>query len=625
MRSGFKWRGGLERMTTGMWLWSRPFVRRLPEAAGGGEVAVLLMDTQGLFDSETGQMLTTCIFGLSALMSSYLIFNVNRQVQEDHLQHLALFTEYGRRVREQQEASTARAAERRAQGAAGIAARSERRARGGAHASSCTSGGGGSDGEGGDASDQDEDSDDGGISATDAVAALRQLAAGGDAAGLLPLPPSHAAAARTRPAAVGPPFQCLEFLVRDAVLKTPGDAAAVERAMAEHLSGVLGKTHNRDLKSVRDHIRACFEDVSAFALPHPGFAVAENEQYMGTVSEIRPEFTRLIAHYARRVFAVRLHAKMVGGRAVGAAELGRLFKAYTRAFQERSGFPEAKLLLDATAEANNASARDTAARAFDGAMDAFFRGGYASNTALGARHARARTAALRLFDSLANFGADGAIADTRAALEAHMAARRRELLARNAERDPTRVIGPLLLALGVALAAWVAKQLVDLTCAPWLDVCRRGSQMFAFVYSAILIALGALAYYHRKALSVYRGALAPLGDTLTTSLAAALRAALGASLLPSADASAPPPRPPAQGQGQGQAPRQRAPPAPKDDGIDEDGRGAQGGREADGGEVGGAEGDGGRAASEEEARLARPTVEGLAAAAGVRRRRSARA
>lgn len=208
-RSGFKWRGGLERMTTGMWLWSRPFVRRLPEAAGGGEVAVLLMDTQGLFDSETGQMLTTCIFGLSALMSSYLIFNVNRQVQEDHLQHLALFTEYGRRVREQQEASAARAAERRAQGAAGAAAGSERRARGGAHASSCSSGGGGSDGEGGDASDQDEDSDDGGIGATDAVAALRQLAAGGDAAGLLPLPPPHAAAARTRPAAVGPPFQCL--------------------------------------------------------------------------------------------------------------------------------------------------------------------------------------------------------------------------------------------------------------------------------------------------------------------------------------------------------------------------------------------------------------------------------
>ena len=87
-------------MTQGIWLWSRPCVRKI---GSGEQVAVLLMDTQGMFDSETDQMLTTCIFGLSTLISSYQVYNLQSQVQEDNLQHLALFTEYGRRVLEAQQ------------------------------------------------------------------------------------------------------------------------------------------------------------------------------------------------------------------------------------------------------------------------------------------------------------------------------------------------------------------------------------------------------------------------------------------------------------------------------------------------------------------------------------------
>ena len=52
--------------------------------------------TQGMFDSETSQMMTAAIFGLSTLISSYQVYNVKERVQEDDLQHLALFSEYGR-------------------------------------------------------------------------------------------------------------------------------------------------------------------------------------------------------------------------------------------------------------------------------------------------------------------------------------------------------------------------------------------------------------------------------------------------------------------------------------------------------------------------------------------------
>ena len=90
---GFQWRGGEERNTTGIWLWSEPF---MITKSNGEKLAVLLVDTQGMFDHETTMSLTVAIFGLSTLLSSYQIYNVDKRIQEDHLQQLALFSEYGR-------------------------------------------------------------------------------------------------------------------------------------------------------------------------------------------------------------------------------------------------------------------------------------------------------------------------------------------------------------------------------------------------------------------------------------------------------------------------------------------------------------------------------------------------
>jgi len=93
--ASFAWRGGQERQTTGIWMWSEPFIRR-SHAFGDEKFAVLLMDTQGMFDNESTMTLTAQIFGLSTLVSSFQIYNVDKRIQEDNLQHLALFSEYGR-------------------------------------------------------------------------------------------------------------------------------------------------------------------------------------------------------------------------------------------------------------------------------------------------------------------------------------------------------------------------------------------------------------------------------------------------------------------------------------------------------------------------------------------------
>ena len=47
---GFHWRGGAERDTTGIILWSKVFTIKMPN--DGEEVAIILMDTQGTFDNQ---------------------------------------------------------------------------------------------------------------------------------------------------------------------------------------------------------------------------------------------------------------------------------------------------------------------------------------------------------------------------------------------------------------------------------------------------------------------------------------------------------------------------------------------------------------------------------------------
>ncbi|XP_059611226.1 atlastin isoform X2 [Phlebotomus argentipes] len=91
--SGFSWRGGSERDTTGILMWSDIFLHDYPN---GQKVAIILLDTQGAFDSQSTVRDCATVFALSTMVSSVQIFNLSQNIQEDDLQHLQLFTEYGR-------------------------------------------------------------------------------------------------------------------------------------------------------------------------------------------------------------------------------------------------------------------------------------------------------------------------------------------------------------------------------------------------------------------------------------------------------------------------------------------------------------------------------------------------
>lgn len=60
------------------------------------KVCVLLMDTQGAFDSQSTVKDCATVFALSLMISSVHVYNIMQNLQEDDLQHLHLFTEYGK-------------------------------------------------------------------------------------------------------------------------------------------------------------------------------------------------------------------------------------------------------------------------------------------------------------------------------------------------------------------------------------------------------------------------------------------------------------------------------------------------------------------------------------------------
>jgi atlastin len=94
---GFSWKGGSDKVTLGVHMWSDIFTHDYDD---GRKIAIILLDTQGTFDSESTMKDCSTVFALSTLVSSVQIYNLMGNVQEDDLQHLQLFSAYGQIVAE---------------------------------------------------------------------------------------------------------------------------------------------------------------------------------------------------------------------------------------------------------------------------------------------------------------------------------------------------------------------------------------------------------------------------------------------------------------------------------------------------------------------------------------------
>lgn len=231
---GFSWKGGSERHTTGILMYPEPFITT---TAAGEKVAVLLMDTQGTFDSSSTVRDCSIIFALSTLISSVQIYNLKENLQEDDLQYLQLFTEYGKLLKNEDGSKA---------------------------------------------------------------------------------------------------FQMLMFLIRDwpYYYEHAFGAKGGEELLKKRLE--ITDKMPKELCDLREHIRSCFDKVSCFLMPHPGFKVS-NPSYNGNFSELSTEFRNALKELVPSIFAPEnLNIKKINGVKVTCADMYTYFQTYMTAFNSDS-------------------------------------------------------------------------------------------------------------------------------------------------------------------------------------------------------------------------------------------------------------------------------------------------
>ncbi|KAH7693394.1 Protein Y54G2A.2 b, partial [Aphelenchoides avenae] len=87
----FEWKTAVDGVTTGIWICPDVVTLKTPD---GEEVAVLVMDTQGIDDPNADSDESIVVFGLPLLLSS--VYNVKDRISMNELEHAQFYSEYGR-------------------------------------------------------------------------------------------------------------------------------------------------------------------------------------------------------------------------------------------------------------------------------------------------------------------------------------------------------------------------------------------------------------------------------------------------------------------------------------------------------------------------------------------------
>ena len=442
--NGFSWKSGTERNTLGIWFWSIPFIRKLKST--GESVAVLIVDTQGIFDSRLTQMMATSIFGLSTLLSSHQIYNVQNRLQEDHLQHLALFTEYGRATlkiqgindEEEKKNASLDAEIDKSKKEKNVSASPMKR------------------------KEEEEDK--------------KKTTDGDD----------------NKEKNLQAPFQTLQFLIRDFQFETKEQRE--ESGMKKYLDKFLSVEDRQqaDLTEIREHIQESFEKVGIFLLPHPGFAVPEPD-YDGDISKIRDVFRDLLRKYVPTVLERDLKPKTINGNYVTKSEFKYFVHAYTSIFG--NSLPQCQTLFATTAEVNNRCAKELAYETYSAELDRMCGPGkrHVNKSKLIAHHEVCKEAAVSLFSARANLGNESSIQKFKDELTEQIEKKYQDALIINADRDPMKNLEMYLFPLVITFASYIISTVGNIFCIKqktpefdfeYADFCRGTLDLVNLIYGS---------------------------------------------------------------------------------------------------------------------------------------------
>lgn len=492
-KKGFSFRPGSNRNTVGMWMWSEPYV--LPNPQNPREkLCILLMDTQGMFDGRTGQMLTTCIFGLSTLLSSYQLYNIDKRIQEDNLQHLALFSEYGRIIYRSDDN------QRLAQGYGSLSHLFSPRLVGSeserldpmspTHSTPVVDGSG--DGEkesltdgGGDEMNPSSPSSKQKIFKSSKIEKSNRSSSNVVTSPMTPIEKTGLTGNKKAP------FQRLDFIVRDwQNFENEEDIEQDLKEMKEYINEILSERDSPDLVETRQQINACYQQIGAFLLPHPGSHVPK-KTYNGQLSLIEPTFIKLVGYFVETLFVRNLEPKFINGNKLTGEDFQAFALVYGEMFSNASLFPAARTILSATAEVNNQNAARTACELYKAKMDQKINKdiGHIPDSEFTTVHTEAKEAAVELFNKRATMGSEVLISQFFDTMMDSISIECERFKSENKLRDPMALIGPYLVPILIAIVAYLLKFSLGVVCS-WSMTCQRTNDflgMTIFFIVALLV------------------------------------------------------------------------------------------------------------------------------------------
>ncbi|XP_077303193.1 RING finger protein 112-like [Lithobates pipiens] len=88
----FEWRSGIDSVTKGIWIWSKPFILE----RNGEKMAVFVLDMEGSLDIEGDQEICPKLSALSMLLSSHLIIHANATLNTTELDYLEKYVNWSK-------------------------------------------------------------------------------------------------------------------------------------------------------------------------------------------------------------------------------------------------------------------------------------------------------------------------------------------------------------------------------------------------------------------------------------------------------------------------------------------------------------------------------------------------
>ncbi|XP_031639434.1 atlastin-like [Contarinia nasturtii] len=214
------------------------------------------------------------------------------------------------------------------------------------------------------------------------------------------------------------PFQYLVFLVRDWQY-----AYEIDYGMYGHevIDDILAKDDEQtaEMRELRKQINSSFDEIGAFLMPHPGFAVTQQPNFTGNLKEIHPDFIKYTKELTLSIFAPEnLVVKKINGHEVRARDLIPYLQSYLHLFNGQT-LPEPKTVLMATREINHLILSNECIHFYIDYMQKSLNAtqSYFSGNELKELHRSAKNKAIELFQTKSKFGTNELILDHQKRIE----------------------------------------------------------------------------------------------------------------------------------------------------------------------------------------------------------------